>query len=247
MAIGTPNPLGSTATTANATSRVLTTTANAPANNVIIVGVLASVGTPVVTDSAGNTYTALGTAQTNTVPVQFFGTTNSAGLASGGTITVSISPSSGRILFGACSVSGLSLTLDGQNGRNQVATAWTSNSITTTNTDNLLLSLCGDDNAATNTPGASWTEVFDIANLFGLVMQYQIVAATGTYTASGTKSVSTDTEAKIIALKAGGAQHVGPFAGTLALVGDIVSEWGTAAVAAVTFRRRNRVWRTNRR
>jgi hypothetical protein len=205
MAIGTPNLLGSTITSANATSLALTTTAAAPAGNPIILAVFNTVGTASVVDQDGvNTYSALGTAQTNVVPVQFFITANAPGLASGRTITVSAS--SGRIGFGAFSVSGLSTTLNAQNGRNQVNTAsWTTNAITTTFADCLILGACCNDLAATNTPAGSWPEIFELTpNLYGLVCVYQIVAATGTYTASGTLSAASpdDIQSKIVAVQA---------------------------------------------
>lgn len=109
MAIATPIQLGSAGGASGSTLLTLTTLADSPAGNSIVVfaGDSGAVNVNAVIDSAGNAYAA-GT--------QFFGTggkarpfhcLNAARLPAGGTITVTFNATGAAKLMGAVSVSGL--------------------------------------------------------------------------------------------------------------------------------------------
>jgi hypothetical protein len=110
MAIGAPVQLGSAAAAAGSMTQALSTTAESPAGNTIVVLAGDTTGTAVmsVTDSAGNTYVAgLSYSDGANFRQRPFWCLNALDLPSGGTITVAFQTTGGVKLVAAVSVSGL--------------------------------------------------------------------------------------------------------------------------------------------
>lgn len=109
MTIATPVQLGSASAAAGSTTLTLTTTADSPAGNTIVVfaGDSGAVGVNAVTDSAGNSYT-VGTLFSGTSGKgRPFHCLNAARLGAGGAITATFSATGAAKLMSAVSVGGV--------------------------------------------------------------------------------------------------------------------------------------------
>lgn len=198
MAIGTPTSIGSASSVSGSTTLAMTLTASVSIGQFVVVAAMctgATGHTCTFSDSAGNTWatdmTSNGRASSNT----FIGSAQitSAMTSGSSTITATFSTTEVGRLICAAQVSGIatSSAKDVSQTGNGTTVAWSSGATAATGTaDELVVGACGNDatGAETSTPGAGYTELFDFTNTGGtqLTMVYQILAATGAQTASGT-------------------------------------------------------------
>lgn len=265
MALAYVGRAGSNTGNTRGAAVTVTTTAAIAAGDLIIVSVsgenvgdLSNLAS--ITDTAGNTYTSAKftvDGGQNTLAAVWY-CANCAALSSGSTVTVTFnsqllaSGESWEIAVDDVSGAATASVTDGTNGHNSqvinATTTWDTNSITTTNADDLLWVAMGvnqgETAAVTNaqsTPSSGWT--MQTAILGGtnshnsLRTAYQIVSATGTYHGGGTATAfSNGVSAVIVAFKAaagGGGALTG--AATLGGTTGGVSASGTlAAVGSVT-------------
>jgi hypothetical protein len=216
--IGTPVGLGTAAGSSSHSSRVLTTTADAPAGDAIIVAVMSNLtGRTLssVTDSAGNTYVideSLGTTSNN---VWIASCLNPAHLPSGGTISANFgSTDATASQVHAMSVSGLkkSGALDQHTSASfGLGSAWSiSTPSATTVPDELVVGVASASGGAfSSTPGATYTELYDTPlNARGFTTVYKIVSATGVQTPSGTWSTGSSKIVAVVTYEADTAQSI---------------------------------------
>jgi hypothetical protein len=199
MPIGTPITLGTPVqASGSATTIALTTSAASPAGSYVLLTVVCDDAQTVssATDSNGNTYT-VGATQVDpgsNIRITRLRAPSAAQLNSASTITVTFSATTPNRMLSAASVTGLAaasvLDVEATNSQADVVD-WTA-AATTTNADDLLyassVSVIGNP---TNTATGSFTELHDWTLSGGQVSvcdEYQIVSATGTYTATGTWS-----------------------------------------------------------
>lgn len=181
-----------------------------------VVLVLFSVGGGMVSatcaDSAGNTYSEIGTgfaASASSIHAHAF----KAVAASAGTITVTVTTSATSVPTIVVHVySGCDGTLDGYAGKAETSgsTSHTTNSITTTNANDVLVTWWFQDNAGsrTLTDGSGFTQRQQKSSDGSTVYQYsydKIVSATGAYSQSVTGNGSCIYGSLILALKAASA------------------------------------------
>lgn len=174
------------------TQTITVPAAGVTAGDLILVTVMAgSTGNCSVSDSAGNVYTQDKVATESVGPssVQVFSAPNCLALTSGQTITVTF-PTNTSQACSAFEFSGVAASSPvdvSAVGNNQGAT-WSTASATTTNANDLLIG--GHDNASGGgvTWASGWTALTGNDDLNGdqLDTAYQIVSATGAYTANGT-------------------------------------------------------------
>lgn len=267
MAIAYGGRAGSNHGNTTGAVETVTTTANIPAGAAIVVSVSGSnVGDTSnltsVTDSAGNTYVSGGfscDAGQNTLTAVWYSLTGNA-LASGGTVTVTFhaallsSGESWEITVDYLTGAATSSATDGTNNHNsQTGATWDTNSITTTNANDLLWVAAGTNQGAPVTltngaslPASGWTTLAAVSGGAGnnnqLSSAYQVVGATGTYKGGGTASAGNNgTSAVIVAFKeaAGGggtpisASDTGTGADAVTISATIpVTDTGTGTDAA---------------
>jgi hypothetical protein len=185
------------------TTITLTTGAAAASNTEVLVGVFTAsdaAATVSVADNSGNGYTwaQIGDyATTGGHRISIFGTYATSGLASGTVITATVSVSLNYKMICGVSYNGVasSSATDVTNTRaTSNETTWSGAAVTTTNANDLIFGLDHTTGAGTPTsaPGTDWTEVhdFSIAAQVSLTTVERIVAATSTYTPTGTWSSS---------------------------------------------------------
>lgn len=194
MAIGTPVSLGTpVASSTSLTTIPLTTTSTVAAGDGIVVAIGYTTGTvSSVADTNGNTYTVDRVQLNGAAGVAIAACPQSAGLASGGVITVTYSVAQNRRYIAAWSVSGLaSPAIDKVTGANQFnATAWSSGATAAlAQADEIVFGASIMHGVtSTSTAGATYTELADwtLAAIGSLTVEYKIVAATTAVTATGT-------------------------------------------------------------
>lgn len=238
MAIGTPTTIGQAGSTASASSLQMTLTASVSVGDFIIVatGMFSARATHTITDSGGNTYTTVVTANQRTaIAWAKCATALTSGVS---TITASFGGTDAGHMVSAFKVTGLDnapfdASATGTNGG--TTAAWSAGTTgTTAQADELVVGACSVDTAttATSTPGAGYSEVHDFDNTgaFQLTTIFKIVSATGTQTPAGTWTSSAWTwnaAAATFKAAAGG--------GTPATVGAVpAAAAGTAPVAAIS-------------
>lgn len=190
MAIGTPTTLGSATGTDTGATRVITTSAAHSAGEEIIVACFHGTSGFTVTsvaDSAGNTYTLIGSQFTtaaptgNTTCTAIYRSAGTNALASGQTITVTWSSSifSNRAAA-ALKCSGVDDSIDaGPSTASDTAfptSAPGSVSVTTTAANCLMIGVHGNSTGTANTPNGSWGEHFDNG---GRTLVSQVVTSSG--------------------------------------------------------------------
>jgi hypothetical protein len=186
--------------TSGGTTQALTTSAPAAAGSRIVVVAgnwnTASIPTS-ATDSAGNTYTRYALISNGNERLAVFSAHAPNGLAAGSAITVTFSGNSAYTRVMAVSFSGIADTnpLD-QSATTLLtgsATPWATGALTTTSAETLVFGAAGIAGDRTSTPGAGWTELYDVhssAAAEGTTSVYRIVSSTDTYEATGTWSSS---------------------------------------------------------
>lgn len=197
MAIGTPTSLGTPAVSAIGGPYTFTTSVTAPSNSLIIV--LASWGN--TTDRTGTLTGGSLTWQTDQSNVftsgynyrfGIFSAPAVSGLASSTVLTLTASGVTDGVQFAACYCTGLDLTAsrkDVSNGAGASSVSWNSGSATSLNANDLVIGGSFIDSARTSTPAGGLTELFDFqnaGNAWSETVAYQIVAATGSQSVSGT-------------------------------------------------------------
>lgn len=213
-AIGTPTSLGSNQAISGTTLSV-TTGASVPVGNTIIVTIASdgNNGNISVSDTGGNTYTkdadiSSGNGGGNDVRITVWSAPVTTALSAGALITVS-SPNLAKSIQ-AMQVSGLltsSYVDKTATATNTGTSASSGNTITTSQSDELLVGAVGAALSTLNITGASspWTsfpQVTPGSNGTTLLTEYQIVGSTGTYAAAGTLSASGVWSAAIVTYKA---------------------------------------------
>lgn len=194
MAIGTPVTLGSATIGGTPTTLTLTTAAAVTAGDSIVVAIYIPSATTTlssVTDSAGNTYA---------IDIQYKHTGqprrvclaschNATALASGGTITATMSAAtSGSKGISALTCSGLqtSSTLDKTASDEGSSTTWATGSTgTLTQADELAVGFAASVSGTASTTTSPWVELEDFSSQRN-VLVYQVVSATTALNAGGT-------------------------------------------------------------
>ena len=174
--------------------------------------------TPAVSDGTNGSYTALAPADSNAGHnVKLFYVANTANTAL--TITCADNGGSNHLICAGAEFTGGTTTVDKSAGTttHTAGTAISSDSITTTNANDLLIGALADCSAGTITQGAGWTSDGISTTSCNMVMEYQIVSATSTYAATATLNNSqSDWVAVIGSWKASGGAACTP---TLTLLG----------------------------
>lgn len=182
MAIGTPVQLGTGS--GNGGSHVITTVANCPAGNLIVISTCLSLTSSIasIVDSAGNTYTILDSVTGN--PGLFVSyCANCLNLPSGGTITLTTSSGGTAQRSTAMCVSGIA-TSSPVDTSNHTATGSAATSATSVSTGTLAQAselVVGVSTFVTAisgyTPGGSFTAIGGVSTSSGVQNAYQIVSA----------------------------------------------------------------------
>lgn len=245
MAIAFDASLGShnSGTTASPT---LTTSAAAAAGSKIILAMGWYSGTLSSVSGGGLTWTILKSVANGNNTSAVIVADAPSGLASGTTITASLTGTPQATQMAAASFTGLATGTgtDGTASATDATAAWSSGSLAspTTNANDLLIGVSkqgtGSDN--TDTPGTGYTELYDFGDGTGdtTTLEYQIVSATGTYAATGTWSGSGSDANILVTLKAaagGGTTFNDSGTGAIHLAGSgteshIESASGTGAI-----------------
>lgn len=226
MAIAFDAQLGSNQVAATATTITLTT-ANTVASGGFIVLLVGNfiTGTPVVSSVSGGglTWAVDKTVKNSQLGIGLASAQAPAGLASGTVLTATYSATTTSRGISGVSFTGIatSTPVDATaSATPATGTAWNGGGVVTTNANDVVVGAAMGDAGAgtTSTPGAGWTEVPTTAGDFNSgasgdswTLVYQIVAATGTYTPSGTWLASQTTNGGVgVAYKAaaGGAVTV---------------------------------------
>jgi hypothetical protein len=206
--------------------------------NLIVLGVTTSSGLNAPTDSKGNTYTLLVGPVTNGDNIRLYYCLAPT-IGAGHTFTITPTGGGAGNNYGVLTVMGwsgiaTSSAVDQQNSRTQNATtSWDTNNVTTTQADELLVSV-GELATGTNLTfgaGTGWTMQEtrgNAANTSTGYLQDRIVSATGTYTGDASAGGVSGNSAAIIATfkgAAGGGASTG-----VALVADAVAFPGLSLV-----------------
>jgi hypothetical protein len=149
-----------------------------------------------VADSSNGTYTQVGTTQIGGVTCGiwvFFG----IAAAASGVNTVGVTSGGFNGPIAVVEVSGLSGVTDGYNGNGNFTTAISSGSLTTTNANDVVLGFFGVGNNFVSY-GSGWLGLDGTVNV---ASEYQIVSATGSYTATFTTTGSNNWASAIAAFK----------------------------------------------
>lgn len=196
MAIGAPTSIGSAQVLdGGSTTRAFTLTSAVAAGQFIIVAVAAAnvSGISVTFSDTKNTYATdvQNTATTSFVAIGSAQVTTA--LTTSDVITATFSASEAARMIVGVQVAGIASAsaLDKSTSGTGTAVGWSSGATAaTTQADELVVAACTNDSTAaeTSTPGGSFTELFDFSTSSALNMTfvYQIVAATGAQTGSGT-------------------------------------------------------------
>lgn len=194
MAIALDQANVGSATSGAATSLVITTGAQAAAGSRIVVFIHGSQTVSSVTDSNGNTY-AQARAQANGDNCAIWSAHSASALASSSSITITYSASSNPCNANAASFTGVASAsaLDQVNSRAPFnETSWSTSSITPTEANTVVLGFTrsGAGAAATSTPDAGWSELFDTGGGSPRTAVYQVVGDTTARNPSGVWSVA---------------------------------------------------------
>lgn len=195
MAIGTPVTIGQAGNTASASSIALTCSASVSVGDFIIVdtGMFSARATHTITDSGGNSYTTVVTANSRTaIAIAKCTTALTSGVS---TITASFGGTDTGHMVAAAKVTGLAASSQfdqsatGTSGG--TTAAWSAGTTpSTTQADELIIGACSCDTAATatSTPGSGYSELHDFDNggAFQLTTIWKIVSSTGTQNPTGT-------------------------------------------------------------
>ena len=194
MAIALDQAIVGSNSSGAATSLVITTSATVAAGARIVVFVHGSVSVSGVTDANGNTY-AQDRAQANGDTCSIWSAHSASSLTSGSSITITYSASSNPCNANASSFTGVatSSALDQVNSRAPFnETSWSTSSITPTVANTVVVGYTrsGGGAAATSTPDAGWSELFDTGASSPRTGVYQVVSDTAARNPSGVWSVS---------------------------------------------------------
>ena len=166
-----------------------------------------------VGDNINGTYTLIGNSGSSAVQMAYLYAFFNVAAASAGACLINnlTVPSGGTgINWGAYEYGGVSSSLDGSVQTGSGSSTTPSASITTTNAADLLICVISCGSASGNTAGSGYTKQFDNATSPNLLMQDQIVAATGTYTGAMTLGSSTAWSEMQVAFKAATSGSVTP-------------------------------------
>lgn len=147
-----------------------------------------------------------------------------SGLASGTTLTLTLSAANDGSNIAACYVTGLDQSgtrKDTSSGADASTASWTTGSSSTTNADDLIIGGSVIDASATSTAGGGATELFDFTNpnAWGHTVTYLIVAATGSQSLTGTWTSSASEASAFVAYKGTGGGGGGVTVKQLAALG----------------------------
>lgn len=190
--MATVTAIGTATANSSASTLAMTVTASVSVGQFIVVGEgqFGGRATHTVTDSAGNTYTQM--ALSNIRCGLFLAPCTSALTSGVSTITITWSGPEVARTIGAAKITGTTTgTFDVAATANGSTAAWNGGTTASTaQADEIAFGVCSCDTAtaATDTPGGSYSPVFDITNggAFQLTMTYLVLSATGTQSATGT-------------------------------------------------------------
>jgi len=218
MAIASVGQIGSTINSATSSAQIQITVgaSGVSAGDFIIVGAIADTDTETIVSVVDNAAGGSNTYQVDKTQNTAGGVTScyivsaiaTRALTNGKLITITFSNDL-DVGAAAWEFSGITTSswLDKTAGQEYAFdTAWSSGSTAaTTQASELLIGCAANDSGASGTPGGSFTEMIDtditVASR-GFYMEYRIVAATGTYAATGTWAAGSGGPAAIATYKA---------------------------------------------